>query len=692
MEKSLHFSLLQVLIVSFLILLLIHIATGVTLHPSKPLILAWGDNTYQQVDGESNNNYLNPKTLSNLPDGLEFQDIAPGVFHTLALSKDGRVYCWGASYYGECGISDYGRTIKDPIEITGFPSGLDVVSVYPAYDASIFLMSDGSLYGTGGSWAFSGSGGGDTPSKINFNEPVKVTQFVGDSKIKIALALDDQGRVWGWSAETVPILLTSGISTRFIKISLMYEQYNFDAVFLSEEGDVWTYKGDDQLSSGTVSKDSSLSASMSPNTQFCLGDDFMAVFDGQDIRMRGDNSQGQLGRNNIPSSSQFVSPDLPFSFSPSNVECGNYMTFSLGSEGELFAWGDSRYMGIGSSSSPSNIPTRVLPDHVRFLDVKTRHKTTFALADISIELDIQRSSSGILYPEDEFELVLNKDTNLEYFGSSARISFESPSAKLRESFEVDLLDDSPKITLPKDDELLKEPLNMIVSPLDLDQFLSIPLNNAFFNIAVDTLTGRWIKSEKPIPIQINTNIDLSSFELTLHPYSAGNLYALDLTSKDSVAWPQNMDWSSEDKYYITMRNKDLNIRQESNAFRIDTEKRLENLQLSLENGNNITAKWSTQGFIEYVSIQVYEEEKDIPFFTMSSVENKGELVIALSEFEIQDFEGETFQIRVVSEQYKLSTEKSITVQTDKEDSQNSSGASSLRIHLSLLFLSIFLIF
>ncbi len=89
-------------------------------------VSCWGSNGYGQLGDGTETDSPTPKTLASLTSGV--RALACGGSHTCALLEDGRLFCWGANFYGELGnggSSDIGLPVQvqlPPVRqvVTGF--------------------------------------------------------------------------------------------------------------------------------------------------------------------------------------------------------------------------------------------------------------------------------------------------------------------------------------------------------------------------------------------------------------------------------------------------------------------------------------------------------------------------------------------------------------------------------------------
>ena len=166
----------------------------------------WGD--FGVVD---NVNQL-PRVV-NAPAGRRFVEIDEGGYHSLAIDEQGAVWSRGSNRHGERGdgtvssIDDAFTSVWAPVTV--IPAGVHIVHV----SASSYVASDGSsvavdsngqvwTWGTDAVGQLGDGGSAEFPA-----EPVVAEHPQLPAGIKIVavaagdyhtIALDDQGRVWGW--------------------------------------------------------------------------------------------------------------------------------------------------------------------------------------------------------------------------------------------------------------------------------------------------------------------------------------------------------------------------------------------------------------------------------------------------------------------------------------------------------------
>ena len=317
------------------------------------------------------------------PTGVSFTQISGGLGFALALGSDGNLYSWGSDLYGEMGRGDVtyspqlGKVIMptDGTKFTQFSAG---------FVHSLAIGSDGNLY----SWGYNNSGqlGNGTTDSSRHGTPSKVAMPAGVTKFTQisagndhSLALDSDGNLYSWGYNMYGQLgkgnsdfvieqltpskgLMPADGTKFTQISAGYKH----SLALGTDGNVYSW-GDNSKSqlgrtpaSGT--KDSTpskvnLPAGVRRFTQVIAGSNHsLALGSDGNLYSWGDNSKGQLGR--VTSGTQDGTPGkvtMPggVTITQACAEGGYLGDFSLalGSDGNLYSWGDNSRGQLGRDIS-----------------------------------------------------------------------------------------------------------------------------------------------------------------------------------------------------------------------------------------------------------------------------------------------------------------------------------------------------
>ena len=237
------------------------------------------------------------------PDLLDVVAVAAGGYHSLALRLDGRVWSWGANWYGQLGDG----TTNDQ-HAPKIVSGLsDVRTLAGGGLHSLAVRTDGSVWG----WGRNDFGQLGNDSIADSDEPVKVSGLRGASAVAAgswhSLALKSDGSVWGWgnngagqlgggiaaaSSHPAPIPGLSDV----IALSAGLEHN----VALKSDGTVWAWGADDhgQLGDGTNVDRATPAAvhGLRNAVAVAAGGNFsLALTRDGTLWGWGDNSYGQLG-------------------------------------------------------------------------------------------------------------------------------------------------------------------------------------------------------------------------------------------------------------------------------------------------------------------------------------------------------------------------------------------------------------
>ena len=108
---------------------------------SSGAVGCWGDNAFGQLGNPDVETSSRPVNVA-LPADAHIVDIAAGAFHTCALARDARVFCWGFNGWGSLGIGDMPSQLT-PALVTLAPSVAKPVSITAGGFTSCVAMSNG---------------------------------------------------------------------------------------------------------------------------------------------------------------------------------------------------------------------------------------------------------------------------------------------------------------------------------------------------------------------------------------------------------------------------------------------------------------------------------------------------------------------------------------------------------------------
>ena len=264
-----------------------------------------------------------------LPTGVrQFTQISVGFGHSLALDSDGNLYSWGRN---DCGQLGYGTTDDNshatPSKVN-LPAGVtEFTQISAGTDYSLAMGSDGNLY-SWGETVFNALG--RSSSTTPANQPGKVTMPAGvrqftqiSAGYTHSLALGSDGNLYSWGNNTSSQLGRTPTST----------------MPANQPGKVTMPTGVKQF------------------TQISAGNGYsLAMGSDGNLYSWGDNTNGQLGRN--PSAAKDGTPGkvaMPAGITITQASAPNmingYFSLALGSDGNLYSWGDNSASQLGRDTS-----------------------------------------------------------------------------------------------------------------------------------------------------------------------------------------------------------------------------------------------------------------------------------------------------------------------------------------------------
>ena len=134
-------------------------------------VWTWGWNYFGQLGWGSYNNDPHP-VPAEIPNFANIQTVAGGMYHTLALTDDNKVYAWGYNEDGELGDGNSGDSIT-PVQVLG-KGGVGFLSSVTQITAGAYhnvaLQSGGAIY----TWGYNWEGQLGDGTKTNKSTPVDV--------------------------------------------------------------------------------------------------------------------------------------------------------------------------------------------------------------------------------------------------------------------------------------------------------------------------------------------------------------------------------------------------------------------------------------------------------------------------------------------------------------------------------------
>ncbi|MHA7631001.1 RCC1 domain-containing protein [Corallococcus sp. M7] len=158
-------------------------------------VWAWGQNVTGQLGtgGTSGTPQSQPGRVYGLP---SIKAVAAGIGHSLALDVSGNVWAWGQNASGQAGLGTSGSPVLVPTKVAAL-TGIQAIAANGNF--SLALGADGRLWAWGQN-ASGQMGTGSTSAAVA--TPVVVqglpTVRAMAAGVNHALALDANGKVWGW--------------------------------------------------------------------------------------------------------------------------------------------------------------------------------------------------------------------------------------------------------------------------------------------------------------------------------------------------------------------------------------------------------------------------------------------------------------------------------------------------------------
>ncbi|KAH8278577.1 hypothetical protein KR018_005440 [Drosophila ironensis] len=129
-------------------------------------LLSCGSNASLALGQDEQRNYHIPKLVARLSD-VRVEQVAAGMHHVLALSREGAVYVWGTSVSGALGLGNYQQQQKFPQKILLSHVKTKPAKIYCGPETSAVLFTNGEIHVCGC----------NDYNKLGFQRPAKITAF-----------------------------------------------------------------------------------------------------------------------------------------------------------------------------------------------------------------------------------------------------------------------------------------------------------------------------------------------------------------------------------------------------------------------------------------------------------------------------------------------------------------------------------
>lgn len=241
-------------------------------------VWGWGFNANGQLGDNSITSRLTPVSVAGA--AKTFCIIASGFYHTMVIDKNGRAWGWGSGDLGALGNSDI-TSRRTPVSVAGAVKTFCKISAGVQF--TIAIDKNGRAWGWGDNYG--GQAGNDGSIYPEVNTPLSV---IGATKTfcKISagsyfsLAIDKNGRVWGWGYGAngalgngdaftnycSPVAVLGTLKT-FCEISAGYAH----SVAIDKNGKLWSwgFNNGGQLGDGTITDRYTPVSVVGANKTFC---------------------------------------------------------------------------------------------------------------------------------------------------------------------------------------------------------------------------------------------------------------------------------------------------------------------------------------------------------------------------------------------------------------------------------------
>lgn len=303
------------------------------------------------------------------PVGTDFAMFAPGSAHSVALDANGKIYAWGHNAYGQLGDgSTTDRNVPTQVQA---PEGVPFKSVGNGTHHSLAVDIDGYAY----AWGLNVQGQAGDGSTTNRLSPVKIEALSGIARVTggahFSMALDVDGNMHAWGSNSsgqlgtgttdsstvpVPTQMPAGVSFESLSSGA------FHSVALGSDGEVqaWGASSYGQVGNG--------SASIEPTpvvVQAPAGVSFVAVAAGMYHSMAlgsdgnlyawGQNDRGQLGDGTVTNRLRPVLVQAPAGVEFASVSLGDGLSTAIDVFGTTYAWGENNVGQLGNGSTDNSL-------------------------------------------------------------------------------------------------------------------------------------------------------------------------------------------------------------------------------------------------------------------------------------------------------------------------------------------------
>jgi hypothetical protein len=329
---------------------------------------AWGDNSFGELGDATGTQHDSPEPVT-LASGVTATAVSAGGTFSLAIGSDGNLYAWGDNTAGELGDST--STQHESPEPVTLATGVKPAAISAGEVDSLAIGSDGNLYAWGdnsnGELGDGTTTSRNSPEVVTLADGVKPTAISAGKASGGGLAIGSDGNLYAWGDNSngqlgdgtttghdspEVVTLADGVKPTAISAGVL----NNLAVGSDGKLYAWGYNGDGELGDGsTTDQDSpeviTLAAGVTP-TGMSAGADFsLAIGSDGNLYAWGDNTFGELGDGTTTSHHSPEVITLATGVKPTSVSAAGFDGLAIGSDGNLYAWG-SNTVTISGATAP----------------------------------------------------------------------------------------------------------------------------------------------------------------------------------------------------------------------------------------------------------------------------------------------------------------------------------------------------